>query len=112
MCMSYGFILDYTKLRRVLIIHYLFNLMDQVLYWNELDSIKDLGVTFDTKLKFQHHIIEIVNNCYSVLYFVYRHVKYMSSETFVMLYKTLVRSHMEYASCVRFPYRQMVIKKI
>jgi len=36
----------------------------------------------------------------------------MSSDTFVMFYKTLVRSHLEYANCVWSPYRQMEIEKI
>jgi len=36
----------------------------------------------------------------------------MSSDTFVMLYKTLVRSHLEYANCVWSPCRQMDIDKI
>jgi len=36
----------------------------------------------------------------------------MSSDTFVMLYKTLVRSHLEYANYVWSPYRQMDIKII
>jgi len=35
----------------------------------------------------------------------------MSSDTFVMLYKTLVRYHLEYANCVWSPYRQMDIEK-
>ena len=63
-----------------------------------LDNIKDLGVTCDSKLKFGHHINETVNKSYSVLGLIYRNFKYMSSDTFVMLYKTLVRSHLEYAS--------------
>ena len=33
-------------------------------------------------------------------------------DTFVMLYKTLVRCHLEYANCVWSPYRQMDIKKL
>jgi hypothetical protein len=36
----------------------------------------------------------------------------MSSDTFIMLYKTLVRSHLEYANCVWSPYRQMDIEKL
>jgi len=76
-----------------------------------LDYIKDF-VTFDSKLKFDHHINEKVNKSYSVLGLIYRNFKYMSSDTFVMLYNTLVRSHLEYANCVWSPYRQMDIEKI
>ena len=36
----------------------------------------------------------------------------MSPDNFVMLYKTLVRSHLEYANCLWYPYRQMDIEKI
>jgi hypothetical protein len=36
----------------------------------------------------------------------------MSSDILVVLYKTLVRSHLEYANCVWSPYRQMDIEKI
>ena len=74
--------------------------------------MKDLGVTFDSKLKFNYHINEKVNKSYSVLGLIYRNFKYMSCDTFVMLYKTLVRSHLEYANCVWSPYRQMDIDKI
>ena len=77
-----------------------------------LDSIKDLGVTFDAIFKFDHHINEKVNESYSVLGLVYRSFKYMWSDTFFMLYKTLVRSHLGYANCVWSPYRQMEIEKI
>ena len=37
-----------------------------------------------------------VNKAYSVLGLIYRNFKYMSSDTLVMLYKTSVRSHLEY----------------
>ena len=79
---------------------------------DHLDSIKDLGVTFDSKLKFDLHINDKVNKSYSVLGLIYRNFKYISPDTFVMLYKTLVRSHLEYANSVWSPYRQMDIKKI
>jgi len=36
----------------------------------------------------------------------------MLSDTFVILYKTLVRSHLENANCVWSPYRQMDIEII
>jgi len=63
-------------------------------------------------LKFDYHINEKVNKSYSVLGLIYRNSKYMSSVTFFMLNKTLVRFHLEYANCVWSPYRQMDIEKI
>jgi len=36
----------------------------------------------------------------------------MSSDTFVMLYTTLVRSHQEYANCIWSPIRQTDIEKM
>ena len=39
---------------------------------DHLDSIKDLGVLFDSKLKFDQHIIEKVNKAYSVLGLIHR----------------------------------------
>jgi len=55
-----------------------------------LEYIKDLVVTFDSKLKFNYHINEKVNKSYSVLGLIYRNFKNMSSDTFVMLYVTWV----------------------
>jgi len=71
-----------------------YNLRD-LEHLEHLQYIKDLGVTFNSKLKFDHHVNEIVNKSYSVLGLIYRNFKYMLSDTFVMLYKTLVRSHLE-----------------
>ena len=42
----------------------------------------------------------------------YKNFEYMSSDTFVMLHKALVRSHLKYANCVWSPCRQMDIEKI
>jgi len=39
--------------------------------------IKDLGVTFNSKLKFVYHINEKVDKSHSVLGLIYRHVKYI-----------------------------------
>ena len=77
-----------------------------------LDFIKDLGVIFDQKLKFDHHINEKVNEAFSILGIIHRNFKYMSSDTFIMLYKSLVRPHLEYAVCVWSPYRRMDIEKL
>ena len=77
-----------------------------------LESIKDLGVLFDSKLKFDQHITEKVNKAYSVLGLIHIHFRYMSSDTCVVLYETLVRSQLEYANVVWSPCRQMDIEKL
>jgi len=61
-------------------------------------KMNDLEVQIDEKLKFVVNIHEKVNKAYSMLGVIKRNFKYMDKETFVNLYKALVRSHLEYAS--------------
>ena len=72
----------------------------------KLDSIKDLGVNFDSKLKFNLHLHDKVNKAYSVLGIIKRNFRYVSKEAFLILYKSMVRSHLEYANSVWCPYRK------
>jgi len=65
-----------------------------VLVLEHHNYIKDLGVTFDSELKFDLHVEEKVNKASSVLGLIYRNFKYLSKNTIVMLYNTLVRSHL------------------
>jgi len=55
-------------------------------------SIKDFGVTFDNKLKFDHHINNIINKAYQILGIVKRNFIYLTSASFVVLYKSMIRS--------------------
>ena len=41
-----------------------------------------------------------------------RNFKYLDENTFILLYKSLVRSQLEYASSVWFPYRKGLINEI
>jgi hypothetical protein len=72
----------------------------------KVDSIKDLGVNFDSKLKFILHLKDKVNKAYGVLGIIKRNFRYVSEEAFITLYKSMVRSHLEYANSVWCPYRQ------
>jgi len=74
--------------------------------------MKDLGVQIDEKLKFGVHIHEKVNKAYSTLGLIKRNFKYMDKETFVNLYKALVRSHLEYASSVWSPHAIVQIEEV
>jgi len=74
--------------------------------------IKDLGVIFDPELSFSQHCKEQINTAYAMLGIIKRNFIYLSEEAFVSLYKTLVRSHLEYANSVWNPYRMGLIKDL
>ena len=75
-----------------------------------LDHMKDLGVIFDTELNFVQHCKEMINTAYSYLGIIKRNFIYLDEDAFVMLYKSLVRSHLEYANSVWNPHRLGLIK--
>jgi len=57
------------------------------------EKIKDMGVWFDEKLTFKEHINHKINVAYMMLGLIKRNFKYVTIPTFVMLYKSMVRSH-------------------
>lgn len=69
-----------------------------------VNTIRDLGVSFDTKILFDEHINNIVNKASRALGFVLRmSAEFSSVKTFKILYCAYVRSHLEYASQVWNP---------
>ena len=70
------------------------------------DSVTDLGVRFDSKLAFSDHISEKVNKAYSILGIIKRNFIYLDNDSFVLLYKAMVRPHLEYANSVWCPYKK------
>ena len=70
----------------------------------ETEVEKDLGVEVDNKLKFSHHVQTKVNKASKVLGCLKRTFKHLNEEVFTMLYKALVRPHLEYASCIWSPH--------
>jgi len=77
-----------------------------------LEHMKDLGVIFDNKLNFVQHCKEKINTAYSYLGIIKRNFIYLDDDAFVMLYKSLVRSHLEYANSVWNPHRLRLIKDL
>ena len=61
---------------------------------------KDLGVEIDNKLSFEQHIQEKVKKANMMAGWVRRSFQYMNKFIFNMLYKSLVRLHLEYAAPV------------
>ena len=74
--------------------------------------VKDLGVVFDEKLNFSQHISERINKAYSMLWLIRRNFQHIGPAAFVLIYKHLVRSHLEYNNSVWAPYRKLDIDKL
>ena len=56
--------------------------------------ISDLGITIYQELKFINHINEKINKANGMLGVIKRHFKYITPETLILLYKSMVRTHM------------------
>ena len=69
-----------------------------------VESEKDLGVLIDRELKFSQHCQLKINKANSILGCLKHSFKNMNKETFLLLYKAMIRPHLEYASCVWSPH--------
>jgi len=76
-----------------------------------IEIMKDLGVTFDNKLKFDKHINNKINTAYQMLGIVKRNFIYLTPDSFVVLYKAMIRSHLEYAFRVWNSHHQSLIEQ-
>ena len=79
---------------------------------DKLDSVNDLGVIFDSNLSFRDHISHKINKAYSILGIIKRNFIYMDHTSFLLLYKSMVRPHLEYANSVWCPYQKRDITEI
>lgn len=77
-----------------------------------VESIKDLGVIYDPYLKFDLHMSEKINKAYSILGIIKRNFKYLDKDSFLVMYKSLVRSHLEYANCIWSPHTVQYKKNV
>ena len=65
---------------------------------------KDLGVVIDERLKFSEHVHKAVAKANRNVSLIFRNFTYIDIETFLALYKSLVRPHLEYAITVWTPH--------
>ena len=73
----------------------------------ELETVKsekDLGVTIDCNLSFRDHINSKVNLAYRNLGIIFRTLTFLEEETFLHLYKSLVRPHVDFSTPNWSPY--------
>ncbi len=68
----------------------------------------DLGIFFDSGLEFDKHINNKINKVNSIAGLIRRNFLFLDIHTFVLLYKALVRSQLEYASSVWYPYKKNI----
>ena len=73
---------------------------------------KDLGVVIDGKLDFEKHINININKACGIMAVIRRSFVSLNGVNFVPLYKSLVRSHLEYASCIWSPYNKNHIEAV
>ena len=73
---------------------------------------KDLGVYIDSKLNFTTHCQEKVSKANRILGYIRHTFKHLEKETFLLLYKALVRPHLEFASCIWSPKQKYNIDSI
>ena len=66
----------------------------------------DLGVLFDEKLSFTEHIQTEINKAYMMLGIIKRNFRHLTVPTFVLLYTSMVRSHLDYCYSVWTPYKK------
>ena len=64
---------------------------------------KDLGVHIDSKLNFTTHCQEKVNKANRILGYIRHTFKHLDKDSFLLLYKSLVRPHLEFASTIWSP---------
>lgn len=75
--------------------------------------VRDLGVMFDGKLSFTHHYDTTAAKCRQLLGFVCRMSReFKSTESVLLLYRSLILSRLEYASVVWSPYYQNHIDRL
>lgn len=103
------FICSYT--RKVQPINYDYKIYGTSL--TRVNNIRDLGITFDSKLLFDTHIDNIVRKASKALGFILRvSAEFKDIKTLKILYCTFVRCHLEYASQVWNPVYDTYVTRI
>ena len=68
------------------------------------DCEKDLGVFFDKDLNFEKHINQVIKKANCIMGITKRTFEYLDKTTFCLIFKGLVRPHLEYAAPVWSPH--------
>ena len=91
---------------------YGFNKDNNFVVLEHVDHMKDLGVVIDNELTFDQHISDKVNKAFQMLGIINRNFSDLDEQTFLLLYKTMVRSQLEFAGSVWSPYKISQIERL
>jgi len=87
---------------------YIVNIKGSIYNIEKVDCIKDLGILIDSQLTFKDNIRDKINKAYSMIGLLKRNFINIDCKTFILLYKALVRPHLEYANSVWLPYKKVI----
>ena len=76
------------------------------------DMEKDLGIMLASDLKWKHQVEKSVKSANSIIAQIRNSFKYLDIKLVDLLYKTLVRTHVEYAVPVWNPYLSQDIRSL
>jgi len=79
---------------------------------NYVNVVKDLGISFNNDLNFDHHISNIIKTAYKMLGLIKKNFIYLNVEAFLCLYKSQVRSHLEYGVHVWSPWKVKDVERL
>lgn len=102
---------SFTRRREITFQYFNYHINGNAL--SRVQSIKDLGVTFDSKLTFEKHIEIITKRAYRMLGFISRSLNHFKQpNTYKILYFTYIRSILEYCTPVWNPHYDVHINTL
>ena len=69
----------------------------------QCEKEKDFGVIFNKDLSFDTHIQKSINKANQMIGLIKRTFSYLNKDTFLKLYKAMVRPHLEYGNVIWYP---------
>ena len=73
---------------------------------------RDLGIMIDCSLNFSEHICKITHKANSIMAVIRRTFTQLDCQCFIILFKALVRPHLEYGVPIWFPYKMKDIEEV
>ena len=70
-----------------------------------VEEMKDLGVTIDSQLNFESHILTKTKKANQTMGMIRRAFTHLDNEMFLCLFKAFVRPQLEYANAAWSPYK-------